>query len=147
MQFIIFFRQRMNLLRFVNSSRISRLTNDAKFYYLLFTIHQLYADTGCCLEDLPRAVANRKKIKRERESNESVLSARFDDDDDNVFTSFVAFLSLYTSSASQLQWGSSECTPAKTKKQKEKNMRISLSKRKQYNEQIDNTLKIYRHWL
>ena len=41
-------------------------------------IHQLYADTGCCLEDLPRAIADKK-----RESKVSVMSSFFDDDDDD----------------------------------------------------------------
>ena len=41
--------------------------------------HQFCADTGCCSEDLPRAMAD-----DERQSRKSVISVHFDDDDENV---------------------------------------------------------------
>ena len=45
-------------------------------------IQQLCEDTGCCPEDLPRAMNNREEW-RERGSGISVLPARHDDDDDD----------------------------------------------------------------
>ena len=44
-------------------------------------IQQLCEDTGCCPEDLPRAMNDREEW-RERGSGISVLPARYDDDDD-----------------------------------------------------------------
>ena len=43
-------------------------------------IQQLCEDTGCCPEDLPRAMNDREEC--ERGSGISVLPARYDDDDD-----------------------------------------------------------------
>ena len=45
-------------------------------------IQQLCEDTGCCPENLPRAM-NDSEEWRERESGLSVLPARYDDDDDD----------------------------------------------------------------
>ena len=47
-------------------------------------IQQLCEDTGCCPEDLPEAMNDREKW-RERGSGISVLPARHDDDDDDIF--------------------------------------------------------------
>ena len=44
-------------------------------------IQQLCEDTGCCPEDLPRAMND----SGERGSGISVLPARYDDDDDERF--------------------------------------------------------------
>ena len=44
-------------------------------------IHQLCADTGCCLEDLPSVMADRD-TRQDIKSKESVLSACYDDDND-----------------------------------------------------------------
>ena len=43
-------------------------------------MHQLNADTGCCLDDLQRALADREGLQ-DRKSKEYVLSVRLDDDD------------------------------------------------------------------
>ena len=48
--------------------------------------HQLYADTGCRLDDFPSTMTDKdcwRERKRERESNEFVLSTSLDDDDDD----------------------------------------------------------------
>ena len=45
-------------------------------------IQQLCEDTGCCPEDLPRAMNDREEW-RERVRDISVLPARYDDDDDD----------------------------------------------------------------
>ena len=50
-------------------------------------IQQLCEDTGCCPEDLPEAMNNRKS--GERGSGISVLPARHDDDDDDDFLPYI----------------------------------------------------------
>ena len=56
-------------------------------------IQQLCKDTGCCPEDLPRAM-NDWEEWREREPGISVLPARLDDDDDDKRNVFVSYLLL-----------------------------------------------------
>ena len=54
-------------------------------------IQQLCEDTGCCPEDLPRAMNDREEW-RERESGISVLPARHDDDDDFARTNLCCII-------------------------------------------------------
>ena len=54
-------------------------------------IQQLYAYTGCILEDPPEAMDNRDE-RRERGSGRSVLAARHDDDDDDFFECYIIIL-------------------------------------------------------
>ena len=63
------------------------LTDQAKIY-----IHQLLANTGCCQEDLLRAMADRYGWKRD--SKESVMWVRLDDDDDDIWW-FGSYLKLF----------------------------------------------------
>ena len=48
-------------------------------------IQQLCEDTGCCPEDLPRAMNDREEW-RERVRDIRAISARYDDDDDDMNT-------------------------------------------------------------
>ena len=64
-------------------------------------IQQLCEDTGCCPEDLPRAMNDREEW-RER-VRISVLPARYDDDDDDIYTFFFNCVdSEYTGIDSQI---------------------------------------------
>ena len=58
-------------------------------------IQQLCEDTGCCPEDLPRAMNDRGR-SGERGSGISVLPARYDDDDDDNI-----YIYIYTHSHTQ----------------------------------------------
>ena len=51
-------------------------------------IQQLCEDTGCCPEDLPGAMNGRRR-SGERRSGISVLPARHDDDDDDIYVNHV----------------------------------------------------------
>ena len=57
-------------------------------------IQQLCEDTGCCPEDLPRAMNDRRS--GERGSGISVLPARYDDDDDIYISSSLSSNSTNT---------------------------------------------------
>ena len=58
-------------------------------------IHQICADTGCRLEDLPSALTDKND---ERESKESVLTVCDDDDGDEaeLFSSLILVVLVYS---------------------------------------------------